>query len=110
MLILLFAIIFIGVGATTLSYAQSFASELGDYCISKCALTTQPGNEAQDPIGCQCKPGPGSTTLPTVVFMVSFLWRVLRALRYHDVGECASVPRGGAVSYTHLTLPTILLV
>lgn len=69
MLILLFAIIFIGVGATTLSYAQSFASELGDYCISKCALTTQPGNEAQDPIGCQCKPGPGSTTLPTVVFM-----------------------------------------
>jgi hypothetical protein len=68
MIIMLFSIVFIGVGSTSLAYGQSFAEVLGDYCIQKCAETGLLGTE--DPVGCDCKPEPGHTTLPTVVFIV----------------------------------------
>ena len=69
MIIILFSVIFIGVGTTSLAYGQSFAEVLGDYCIQKCAETRL--LEQDDPVGCDCRPEPGNTTLPTVVFVVS---------------------------------------
>lgn len=70
MLIMLFALVFIGVGATSLAYGQSFANELDVYCIQKCAEYTL-SKQPEDPVGCTCRPEPGKTSLPTVVFMVS---------------------------------------
>ena len=68
MLIMLFSLIFIGVGSTSLAYAQSFGSVLKDYCIQKCAESALLKDD--DPVGCDCKPEPGRTTLPTQVFLV----------------------------------------
>jgi hypothetical protein len=69
MLILLFSVVFIGVGASSLAYAQSFAAELEDYCIQKCAESNL--LQIEPPVGCECKPEPGHTQLPTAVFFVS---------------------------------------
>jgi hypothetical protein len=70
MLILLFSLVFIGVGSTSLAYGQQFGEVLNDYCISKCAEANIL-NKIDAPVGCTCKPEPGRTTLPTAVFLVS---------------------------------------
>jgi hypothetical protein len=69
MLILLFSLVFIGVGSTSLTYSQQFGKVLDDYCISKCAEANIL-NKGETPVGCTCKPEPGRTTLPTAVFLV----------------------------------------
>jgi len=68
MLIMLFSVIFIGVGSTSLAYGQSFEGELQVYCIQKCAESSI-SKQLTDPVGCDCKPEPGKTTIPTVVFI-----------------------------------------
>jgi len=68
MLIMLFSVVFIGVGSTSLAYGQSFQGELQVYCIQKCAESSI-SKKLTDPVGCDCKPEPGKTTIPTVVFI-----------------------------------------
>ena len=70
MLILLFSLVFIGVGSTSLAYSQQFGSVLANYCNDKCAEAKHL-NKIEAPVGCTCNPEPGKTTLPTVVFLVS---------------------------------------
>lgn len=82
LILFLFSVIFIGVGATSVAYGNSFSNELETYCISKCAewniisKTTQmqvnagnPKEMVPHPVGCDCIPEPGRTTLPTAVFI-----------------------------------------
>jgi hypothetical protein len=70
MLIMLFSLVFIGVGSTSLAYGKKFGSVLEDYCIQKCAEANIL-QKLEPPTGCTCKPEPGRTTLPTAVFLVS---------------------------------------
>ena len=97
MIIMLFSLVFIGVGSTSLSYGQSFAEVLGDYCIQKCAETSL--LEQPDPVGCDCKPEPGHTTLPTVVFIVRYLKKspARRAFLYERLSSVLLLDGGGCV-------------
>jgi len=58
-----FCIVFIGVGAVSLIYAQSFARATEDYCVEQCARTNNP-----DTVGCDCSKSPATTTIPSLVF------------------------------------------
>ena len=89
MLIMLFSLIFIGVGSTSLAYAQSFGSVLKDYCIQKCAESALLKDD--DPVGCDCKPEPGRTTLPTQVFLVRAS-PIVRARTIAHTPDCAIPP------------------
>mmetsp|Transcript_17380 Transcript_17380/g.41877 ORF Transcript_17380/g.41877 Transcript_17380/m.41877 type:complete len:292 (-) Transcript_17380:107-982(-) len=60
---LLLSLIFMAVGAISLSYGMSFSNTLDQYCEEAC----NPGTSTEA-VGCDCTSSPPTTTLPSLVF------------------------------------------
>jgi hypothetical protein len=111
-LIFIFSLIFIGVGATSLNYVKDFQDALSDYCIKQCVVSKYDVNET-GPVGCMCEGDESHTTLPTVVFaspaiglIVMGTWTCIVSF----VGCLGALKQRPSAIYLHVVMMFILII